>query len=96
MVPQAVPLHPDPVTPLVTDQVTAVLLVPVTVAVNCNWLGAEPDGGRNALAGETTTSDDAPPVPTILICALALRDASALLVAVSSTGFCEGTVLGAR
>lgn len=94
--PQAVPLHPNPATPLVIDQVTAVLLVSVTLAVNCNWLGAELEGGRNALAGETATSDDAPPVPTILICALALRDASALLVAVSSTGFCEGTALGAK
>lgn len=97
IVPQAVPLHPVPDTPPARDQITLVLLVPVTAAVNCNWLGADdPDGGIKALAGEIVTFVDPPPVPTILICALALLVESASLVAVSATGFAEGTVAGAK
>ena len=96
IVPQAVPLQPEPGAPLLTLQVKVELFEALTAAVNRNWLGTELDGGRNALAGEITMLVEEPPVPTILICALALLDESALLVAVSSAGFVEGTTEGAR
>lgn len=96
MVPHAVPAHPVPPKPLETDQFTARFEVPLTRAVNWIWLGADPDGGRKAFAGEIVTLEDAPPACTILICALALCDESATLVAVSSTGFCPGAAAGAR
>jgi len=73
------------------------LLLPVTVAVNCNWLGADdPEGGRNAVVGEIETVDGAPPATTIVIAAFALLDGSALLIAVSATGFEAGTAAGAK
>ena len=87
--PQAVPPQPAFDTPLATDQITAALAIPVTCALNCNWLGDAPDGARNAYGGVIVTlktATDAEP----------LFDESALLVAASATGFGDGTTAGAR
>ena len=65
--------------------------------MNCNWLGADdPEGGRNAVAGEIETVDGAPFAATTFIAAFAFFDGSALLVAVSATGFDAGTATGAK
>ena len=48
------------------------------------------------MVGEIETVDGAPPATTIVIAAFALLDGSALLVAVSATGFVAGTAVGAK
>ena len=61
--PHAVPAHPWPVTPLCTVQVTPVLALFATVAVNCRVLAVAPDGETNAYAGDYTLSlHDALPI----------------------------------
>jgi hypothetical protein len=51
MVPQADPVHPDPLTP----HSTVLLLLPVTVALNC----CSPVGATTALVGEIATTTGA-------------------------------------
>ena len=62
MLPQAVPLQPEPATPLCSDQVTEVLLPPALCAENWSWLGDSPEGARNAYGGKIVT-ESAPGSP---------------------------------
>jgi hypothetical protein len=71
------------------------LLLPVTVAKNCCVLGVLVEGGTKAYAGESATLTG-PAKLVMVIIASPLRDGSALLVAVSATGFVAGTEFGAR
>jgi hypothetical protein len=75
--------------------VTLVLPSPVTVAKNRCVLAVPVDGATKAYAGEMATLT----VPTWLLMvmiAAPLRDGSAWLVAVSTTGFVAGAEAGAR
>lgn len=90
--PQAVPAHPAPMTALCTLQVTLVFPVPVTCETNCCVLV---EGGMNAYAGDTTTLTP-PGDPEKEIVALAFRDGSAWLAAVSVTLPALGVDAGAK
>jgi hypothetical protein len=75
--------------------VTAVFVLPVTVAKNCLVLSVPVEGARNAYGGATVTLTG--PVMTLIrIVAEPLREGSAWLVAVSVTGFVGGAEAGAR
>ena len=93
--PQAVPAHPAPLTALCTLQVTLVLPLPATCATNCCVLGVLVEGGMNAYAGDTTTLTP-PGDPKKKIVALAFRDGSAWLAAVSVTLPALGVDAGAK
>ena len=93
--PQAAPPHPCPATPLWTLHVTPVFVVFVTLAKNCCVLSVAPDAGTNAYAGDTVTATG-PEAAPIVINATPLRETSAWLVAVSTTGFIAGANAGAR
>jgi hypothetical protein len=90
--PQAVPAHPAPLTALCTLQVTLVLPLPETCVANCSVLV---EGGMNAYAGDTTTLTP-PGDPKKKIVALAFRDGSAWLAAVSVTLPALGVDAGAK
>ena len=80
---------------LCTLHVTAVWVLPVTVAENCLVLGVPPEGGTNAYGGAIVTLT-VPVVTLIKMVAAPLREGSAWLVAVSVTGFVGGADAGAR
>jgi hypothetical protein len=82
--------------PLSTVHITLVLPLPVTCAVNWTWLEEAPDGATNAYAGEIAIVTEPLLDDVTVTCAQPLVDRSALLVAVSVTGFDTGTVAGAR
>jgi hypothetical protein len=93
--PHAVPAHPALLTALCTLQVTLVLPLPPTCATNCCVLGVPVEGGMNAYAGDTTTLTP-PGDPEKKIVALAFRDDSAWLAAVSVTLPALGVDAGAK
>jgi hypothetical protein len=93
--PQAVPAHPAPLTAPCTLQVTLVLPLPLTCAANCCVLGVLVEGATNAYAGDTTTLTP-PGEPKKKIAALAFRDGSAWLAAVSETLPALGVDAGAK
>jgi len=83
------------VTPLWTFQVTAVLLIPVTAAKNCLVDNVPVEGGTIANRGDMAIVIG-PLGPEIVTIAFPLFEGSALLVAVSTTGFVRGMDAGAR
>src|SRR5271156_1451059 len=83
MLPQALPLQPDPV----RLQVTPVLLVPVTVAVNCRWSSVT----TCTFVGEILTATGGTTVTAAL--ADLLLSPAEVAVTVSVAGL--GTALGA-
>jgi len=93
--PQAAPPQPCPATPLWTLHATLVSVVPITFAKNCNVLGVPDDGATIANTGlmVTVTGPELPVTSTIAIPDL---EGSALLTAVSVTGFVAGGEAGAR
>ena len=68
---------------------------PVTVAKNSSVLSTPVEGARKAYRGEITTATELAG-PTMETRAVALREGSAWLMAVSTTGFVEGSDAGAR
>ena len=71
------------------------MLAPVTVAKNCCVLAVPVDGARKAYGGEIAMATE--PVGTVtVISAVAVREGSARLMAVSTTGFIAGGDAGAR
>lgn len=92
--PQAAPAHPWPATALAMLQLTAVFVLPVTVAKNCRVLRVPVEGAKNAYGGAIVTLTG--PVMTLIrIVAVPLREGSAWLIAVSVTGFVGGADAGA-